>query len=160
MKLKYRLPELGGGVRVHGVDVAAKAMVNSTCYRYTTREAPLTVFDTRQISRIKPTNAVAAIDPFLKFFGEKMEPKMDVVKVWLFILGSKEDMSAATRFVALTMNNYDFEHLTYVPAKVKMFNNVNNWSVAPNVPLLLFFKKDSEFISSVQAHVEALSTST
>jgi len=149
MKMKYKLPALGGEVRVCDVDVVAQSTVILTCYGYTSQEIPLAVLDAQQIPRSKPTDTMATIDPFLKLLGEKMELKIDVPKIWLFILGSKEDMSAASSFAALAMKDYDFVQSTYIPAKVEMLNNVNNCSVARNVPLLFFFKKGDEFVTLV-----------
>jgi len=41
----------------------------------------LVVLDAGQVLRSKPTDTMVTIDPFLKFLGEKMEPKMDVPKI-------------------------------------------------------------------------------
>jgi len=92
---------------------------------------------------------VAAIDLFFKFLGEKMELKINVPKIWLFILGSKEDMSAAIRFTVLSMKDYDFVQSTYVPRKVEILNNVTSCSISHNVPMLFLFKKGDEFVMSV-----------
>jgi len=53
----------------------------------------------------------------------------------------------------LEMKDYEFVKSMYVLAKVKMLNNVSNRSVAFNVPLLFFFKKEDEFVSLVQGYL-------
>lgn len=68
--------------------------------------------------------------------------------IWLFILGGKEDVKAATRFVGLNLSQYDSVISTYVPSKAEMLDNVTNRGTAPDVPHLFLFKKDSEFASS------------
>jgi len=66
-----------------------------------------------------------------------MQPKMTVPNIWLFILGSKEDIKAAKSFVAFNLREYDAVFSTYVPSKAKMLDNVTNRGTAPDVTLPL-----------------------
>jgi len=150
MTLKYRLPARGGGVQMRGIDIVARALVTSSRYRYQAREVNLAVLDTREVPKSVPTETEAAIDPFLNFLADKLEPKMTEPNVWLFIIDSKEDVATATKFAALRLAEYDCEASKYVPCKAEMLNNVTSRSAAPDVHLLFLFKKENQFANNAR----------
>lgn len=150
MMLKYQLPEPPGQVQVRGIDFTAKALVTSKNYTYDERQVNLAVLDVRVIPRSKGTEGQSTIDPFLNFLVQKLETKLTEANVWLFILGGKEDVKAATRFAHMKLSGYDAVGSTYVPSRAEMLDNVTNRGTAPDVPLLFLFKKDSEFASAAQ----------
>ena len=154
MKLKYRLPEPAGGVKMRGLDFDAKALVTSTHYTYTPRPVNLAVLDARVIPRSPVTESRSAIDPFLDFLLEHLEPKMTEPNVWLFLLSGKEDVKAATIFAADELPEYDSQLSTYVPSKAEMLNNVTNRGTAPDVTLLFLFKKRNEFAAAARKCVK------
>jgi hypothetical protein len=145
MKLKYQPSDPVGEVQVRGLDIAQKVFVTSSQYKYEPRQVNLAVVDIRESPTATATTVASGIDPFLYLLYAKMEPRMFEPKVWLFILDDKEDLRAATSFVALKLQQYEYAISTYVPSKAEMLNNVTNRGTAPDVPLLFLFKKDNDF---------------
>jgi hypothetical protein len=152
MKMKYQLQEPSGGVQVRGIDVVAKALVTSTSYQYLSREVNLALLDAREVPRAKATETRAALDPFLSFLCDKLEPKMNEPNVWLIILNGKDDVKAAKKFAALKLKDYDCVQSKYIPSKSERVSNVSNRSAATaaDVPLLFLFKKENPFATSVR----------
>ena len=74
LKLKYKTFRPRGGVQVRGVDIANCSLERSTSFVYTDRELNFSVLDCRSVPRVKATETTAAIDPFLRCVGEKLEP--------------------------------------------------------------------------------------
>jgi hypothetical protein len=56
MTLKYRLPDLVGGVQMRGVDWSVKALVINSNYSYTSRPVNLAMLDACVIPRSAPSN--------------------------------------------------------------------------------------------------------
>jgi hypothetical protein len=154
MKLKYQLPEPAGGVQVRGIDIVAKALVTSSKYTYHQREVNLAVIDVREIPRVKAIQVATDVDPFLNFLADKLVPNMTEPNVWLFILGSKDDVRNAIHFASLKMKQYDCFESVYVPSRAEMLGNVTSRGAAADVPLLFLFKKDNMFATSVREFVK------
>ena len=139
---------------MRGVDFNAKALVTSSHYTYTPRPINLAVLDARVIPRSPVTKSQSAIDPFLDFLHEHLEPKMTEPNIWLFLLSRKEDIKAAKTFAAEELPEYDSRLSTYVPSKAEMLNNVTNRGTAPDVTLLFLFKKENEFATAARKCVK------
>ena len=150
MTLKYRLPDPTGGVQIRGVDMSVKALVTSSSYSYTSRTVNLAVLDARAIPRTKPTENAGAIDPFLEFLADNLEPDVTDPNIWLIILSGKEDFKAASTFAEDELDEYEAQVSTYVPSRGEMLNNVTSRNIAPDVILLFLFKKDNEFAKAAR----------
>ena len=74
LKLKYRTFRPRSGVQVRGVDITNCSLERSTTFVYTERELNFSVLDCRSVPRVKASETTAAIDPFLRCVGEKLEP--------------------------------------------------------------------------------------
>ena len=70
--------------------------------------------------RVKATETTAAIDPFLRCVGEKLEPAITTPNLWLFIVKDDDDRTAAMKFAETRMLEFDIMHSTYIPSKVEM----------------------------------------
>lgn len=151
MKMKYQLPELSGGIMVRGIDAVAKALVTSTSYHYSARHVNLAVIDARNIPRLKPSDDKSAIEPFLEFLADKLEPKMTKPSVWLLILNDMEDSKAAAKFSNSYMKEYEQFNSKYIPSKAERLNVMNRSAdKAPDVPLFFLFKRGDAFAVSVK----------
>ena len=150
MTLKYRLPKPAGGVQMRGVDLSVKALVTSSHYSYTSRPVNLAVLDARVIPRSAPTDRQSAIDPFLDFLADHLEPDIEEPNIWLIILSGKEDIKAAKTFAEDELDEYEAEVSTYVPSRGEMLNNVTSRNTAPDVTLLFLFKKGNEFAAAAR----------
>lgn len=78
----------------------------------------------------------------------RFQPKVNEPNVWMFILKDKEDKSAATKFAAIKISEYDWMESNYIFYKAEMLNNATIQLALAEVPILLFFKKENEFASS------------
>ena len=136
LKLKYRTFRPRGGVQIRGVDIANCSLERSTSFVYTERELNFSVLDCRSVPRVKATETTAAIDPFLRCVGEKLEPAITTSNLWLFIVEDEDDRTAAMKFAETRMPEFDIMHSTYIPSKAEMLNNVSTRGTAPDVPLL------------------------
>lgn len=154
MKMKYKLPRLVGGVQVRGVDIIANALVTSNNFQYQNRDIHLAVLDVREILRAPGIEKTVDFQALLKFLLQRLEPKMNEPLAWLFILRSKADVKAATKFVALKLKDYDCIQSSYVPAKAEMLDNCTNRNMADDVPLLFLFKKNQEVVTNVRGLVK------
>ena len=150
LQLKYELPTDVGRVHMRGVNSVTRTLVTHSKYKYTPEQLNLAVFDARAIVRNTPTETAAALDPFLNFLKEKLEPAITEPNVWLFILSGQDDVEAATKFAAASLEDYDVAHSTYVPSKGEQLNNVGSKTIAPDVPLLFLFKKENDFAATVR----------
>ena len=146
MKLKYRLPELAGGVEIRGIDVSTRALVTTSTSRYYHREVNLAVLDVQEIPRAKEGSST--INPFLEFLMQRLEPSMTEPNVWLFILKGKDDIKHATVFVATHLEQYECTLSKYIPSRAELFNEISTQATAPDVPLLFLFKKENAFADS------------
>ena len=153
LKLKYNLPKAKGKLNFRGMNLIANSLVTSTDYMYVSRNVNLAVVDTQMIPKPQETKERAAVDPFLQFLAEKLEPKMDEPNVWLFIL-TEEDLKAVKKFAPVSMAGYQWLESSYVPAKAEMLDNVTNRGHAPDVPLLFLLKKDNDFAKAVRKCVK------
>lgn len=154
MTLKYRLPVPVGDVQVRGLDFKLKALVTSSHYTYTPRQVNLAVIDLRHVPRSPVTETRGAIDPFMDFLRQQLEPRVSTPNVWLFLLSGKEDQKAATKFAARELSQYETTLSTYVPSKAEMLNNVTNRGTAPDVTLLFLFKKGIDFAQAAKKCVK------
>ena len=98
LKLKYRTFRPQSGVQVRGVDIANCSLERSTSFVYTERELNFSVLDCRSVPRVKASDTTAAIDPFLRCMGEKLEPAITTPNLWLFIIEDNDDRVAAMKF--------------------------------------------------------------
>ena len=96
--------------------------------------------------RVKATETTAAINPFLRCVGEKLEPAITDSNLWLFIVEDDDDMNAAMKFVDTRMPEFDIMHSTYIPSKAEMLNNVSTRGTAPDVPHLFLFKRGNAYV--------------
>ena len=145
LKLKYRTFRPWGGVQVRGVDIAKCSLERSTSFVYTERELNFSVLDCRSVPTVKATETTAAIDPFLRCVGEKLEPAITTPNLWLFIVEDDVDRTTAIKFAETRMPEFDIMHLTYIPSKAEMLNNVSTRGTAPDVPFLFLFKRGNTY---------------
>ena len=109
------------------------------------RELNFSVLDCRSVPRVKATETTAAIDPFLRCVGEKLEPIITNPNLWLFIIEDDDDRVAAIKFAKIRMPEFDIMHSTYILSKAEMLNNVSTRGTAPDVPLLFLFKRGNAY---------------
>ena len=98
LKLKYRTFRLRGGVQVRGVDIVNCSLERSTSFVYTERVLNFSVLDCRSVPRVKASDTTAAIDLFLRYVGEKLEPTITTPNLWLFIVEDDDNRVAAMKF--------------------------------------------------------------
>ena len=108
--------------------------------------------------RVKATQTTAAIDPFLRCVGEKLEPAITNPNLWLFIVEDDDDRVAAIKFVETRMLEFDIMHLTYIPSKAEMLNNVLIRGTAPDVPLLFLFKQENAYANEAWRRMKGMYT--
>ena len=154
LKLKYRTFRPRGGVQVRGVDIANCSLKRSTSFVYTERELNFSVLDCRFVPRVKAIETTAAIDPFLRCVGEKLEPAITTPNLWLFIVEDDDDRTTAMKFVETRMPEFDIMHSTYIPSKAEMLNNVSTCGTAPDVPLLFLFKRGNAYADEARQNNE------
>jgi hypothetical protein len=130
--------------------MSVKALVTSSSYSYTSRPLNLAVLDARAIPWSKPTGDTGAIDPFLEFLADHLEPDVIEPNIWLIILSGKEDFKAASTFASNELDEYEAQVSTYVLSRGEMLNNITSRNIAPDVILLFHFKKDNEFAKAAQ----------
>ena len=155
MKLKYQLADPLGGVQTCGIDVTARALVKSSQYRYLPQNVNLAVLDAREIPSMDPLEKVAALEPFLSFLQEKIDPKMTEPNVWLFILRGRDDVKVALKFVTYKLKEYDYKKFLYVPSKGEMMGSSTTRTIASDVPLFFLFKKGNAFATKVRDNIKA-----
>ena len=112
------------------------SLERSTSFVYTERVLNFSVLDCRSVPRVKASDTTAAIDPFLRCVGEKLEPTITTPNLWLFIVEDDDDTVAAMKFAETRMPEFDIMHLTYIPLKAEMLNNVSTRATALDVPRL------------------------
>ena len=78
------------------------------------------MMDCRSVPRVKSTETTAAIDPFSRCVGEKLEPAITDPNLWLFIVEDDDDRNAAMKFAETRMPEFDIMHSTYIPSKAEM----------------------------------------
>ena len=125
MLTQYRTFRLRGGVQVREVDIANYSLEKSTSFVYTERELNFSVLDCRSMPGVKASETIAAIDPFLRCVGKKLELAITTPNLWLFIVEDDDDRVAAMKFAETRMPEFDIMHSTYIPSKAKMLNNVS-----------------------------------
>ena len=91
LKLKYRTFRPWGGVQVRGVDIVNCSLEGSTSFVYTKRVLNFSLLDCRSVPKVKASEITAAIDPFLRCVGEKLEPAITTLNLWLFIVEDDDD---------------------------------------------------------------------
>ena len=77
---------------------------------------------------------------------EKLEPAITTPNLWLFIVEDDDDRVAVIKFVKTRMPEFDIMHLTYIPSKAEMLNNVSTRATTPDVPLLFLFKRGTRML--------------
>ena len=122
------------------------------------RELNFSVLDCRSVPRVKATETTAAIDPFLRCVGEKLEPAITTPNLWLFIVEDDDDRVAAIKFVKTRMPEFDIMHSTYIPSKAEMLNNVSTRATAPDVPLLFLFKRGNAYADVARRRMKGVYT--
>ena len=107
------------------------SLERSTSFVYTERVLNFSVLDYGSVPRVKALETTAAIDPFLRCVGEKLEPAITTPNLWLFIVKDDVDRVAAMKFAETRMPEFDIMHSTYIPSKAEMLNNVSTRGTAP-----------------------------
>ena len=95
--------------------------------------------------RVTATETTAAIDSFLRYVGEKLEPTITNPNLWLFVVEDDDNRVAAIKFVKTRMPEFDMIHSTYIPSKAEMLNSVSTGGTALDVPLLFLFKRGNAY---------------
>ena len=121
------------------------SLERSTSFVYTERVLNFSVLDCRSVPRVKASESTAAIDPFLRYVGEKLKPTITDPNLWLFIVEDDDDKNAAMKFAQTRMLEFNIMHSTYIPSKAEMLNNVSTRGMAPDVPLLFLFKRGNAY---------------
>ena len=145
LKLKYKTFRPQGGVQVRGVDIVNCSVERSTSFIYTDRVLNFSVLDCKSMPRVKAIETTAAIDPFLRCVGEKLEPPITYPNLWLFIVKDDDDRVAAIKFAETRMPEFDIMHSTYISSKAEMLNNVSTRGTAPDMPLLFLFNQGNAY---------------
>ena len=158
LKLKYRTFRPRGGVQVRGVDIMNCSLERSTSFVYMERVLNFSVLDCRSVSRVKATETTAAIDPFLRCVEEKLEPAITTPNLWLFIVEDDDDRVATMKFAETRMPEFDIMHLTYIPSKAEMLNNVSTRGTAPNMPILFLFKRGNVYADEARWRMKGIYT--
>ena len=158
LKLKYRTFRPRGGVQVQRVNIANCSLERSTSFVYTDRVLNFSVLDCRSVPREKATETTAVINPFLRCVGEKLELAITNPNLWLFIVEDNDDKVAAIKFAESRMPEFDIMHLTYIPSKAEMLNNVSTRATAPNVPLLFLFKRGNAYADEARGRMKGMYT--
>ena len=158
LKLKYRTFRPRGGVQVQGVDIVNCSLERSTSFVYTERVLNFSVLDCRSVPRVKASDTTAAIDPFLRYVGEKLEPAITTPNLWLFIVEDDDNRVAVMKFIETRMPEFDIMHSTYIPSKAEMLNNVSTHGTALDVPLLFLFKWGNAFADEARRRMKGIYT--
>ena len=158
LKLKYRTFRPRGGVQVRGVDIANCSLERSSTFIYTERELNFSVLDCRSVPRVKASETTAAIDPFLRCVGKKLEPAITTPNLWLFIVKDDDDRVAAMKFAETRMPKFDIMHSTYIPLKAEMLNNVSTRATAPDVLVLFLFKRGNVYADEARQRMKGVYT--
>ena len=158
LKLKYRIVRPRGGVQVRGVEIANCSLERSTSFVYTDRELNFFILDSRFVPRVKATETTAAIDPFLRCVGEKLEPPITDPNLWLFIVEDDDDRVATIIFAETRMPEFDIMQSTYIPSKAEMLNNVSTRGTAREVPLLFLFKQRNVYADEARERMKGMYT--
>ena len=108
--------------------------------------------------RVKATETIVAIDPFLCCVGEKLEPPITEPNIWLFIVKDDGDRVAAIKFAETRMPKFDIMQSTYIPSKAEMLNNVSTRGTAPDVPLLFLFKRRNAYADEAHRRMKGVYT--
>ena len=158
LKLKYRTFRPRSGVQVRGVDIANYSLERSTSFVYTERVLNFFVLDCRSMPRVKAIETIAAIDPFLRCVGQKLEPAITDLNLWLFIVEDDDDRVAVMKFVETRMPEFNIMHSTYISSKIEMLNNVSTRGMAPDVPLLFLFKRGNTYADEARQRMKGIYT--
>ena len=158
LKLKYRTFRLQGGVQVWGVDIVNYSLERSTSFVYTERVLNFSVLDYRSMPRVKASETIVAINPFLRSVGEKLKPAITTLNLWLFIVEDNDDRVAAIKFAETRMPEFDIMHSTYIPSKAEMLNNVSTRGTAPDMPLLFLFKHGNAYADEARRRMKGVYT--
>ena len=126
------------------------SLERSTSFVYMERVLNFSVLDCKSVPRVKASVTTAAIDPFLRCVGEKLEPTITTPNLWLFIIEDDDDRVAAIKFVETRMLEFDIMHSTYIPSKAEMLNNISTRATAPDVPLLFLFKRGNAYVDEAR----------
>ena len=110
------------------------------------------------MSRVTATKTIAAIDPFLCCVGEKLERAITDPNLWLFIVEDDDDRNVAMKFVETRMPEFDIMHSTYIPSKAEMLNNVSTRGTAPDMPLLVLFKRGNAYADEARQRMKGIYT--
>ena len=121
------------------------SLERSTSFVYTKKVLNFSVLDCKSVPRVKASETTAAIDPFLRCVGEKLEPAITTPNLWLFIVEDEDNRNATMKFAKTRMPEFDIMHSTYIPSKAEMLNNVSTRGTAPDVPLLFLFKRGNAY---------------
>ena len=158
LKLKYRTFKPRGGVQVRGVDIAICSLERSTTFVYMERELNFSVLDCKYVPRVKATETTVAIDPFLRYVGEKLKPAITNPNLWLFIVEDDDDRVAAIKFAKTRMPEFDIMHSTYILSKAEMLNNVSTHGMAPDMPLLFLFMWGNAYADEARRRMKGMYT--
>ena len=108
--------------------------------------------------RVKASETTAAMDPFLRYVGEKLEPAITTPNLWLFIVEDDDNRVAAIKFAETRMPEFDIMHSTYIPSKAEMLNNVSTRGTALDVPLLFLFKCGNAYADEARRRMKGVYT--
>ena len=108
--------------------------------------------------RVKASETTGAIDLFLRYIGEKLEPAITTPNLWLFIVKDDDNRVAAIKFAETRMLEFHIMHSTYIPSKAEMLNNISTRAMAPNVPLLFLFKQGNAYADEARQRMKGIYT--
>ena len=108
--------------------------------------------------RMKASETIAAIDPFLYCVGEKLKPAITTPNLWLFIIEDDDDRVAAIKFAETRMPEFDIMYSTYILSKVEMLNNISTRATTPDVPLLFLFKRGNAYADKARRRMKGVYT--
>ena len=134
------------------------SLERSTSFVYTERVLNFSVLNCRSVPRMKASETTAAIVPFLRCVGEKLEPAITTPNLWLFIVEDDDDRVAAIKFAETRMPEFDIMHSTSIPSKAEMLNNVSTRATAPDVPFLFLFKRGNAYADEARRRMKGIYT--
>ena len=108
--------------------------------------------------RVKALETTAAIDPFLRYVGEKLEPAIPTPNLWLFIVEDDDDRVAAIKFAETRMPKFDIMQSLYISSKAEMLNNISTRGTALDVPLLFLFKRRNAYVDEARSRMKDVYT--
>ena len=158
LKLKYKTFKPRSGVQVRGINIANCSLERSTSFVYTDRVLNFSVLDCRSVPRVKAIETTAAINLFLWYVGEKLEPAITYLNLWLFIVEDNDNRVVAIKFAETRMPEFDIMQSTYIPSKAEMLNNISTRGTAPDVPLLFLFKRRIAYANAARRRMKGLYT--